>query len=86
MWSHACLCTDLPNTSPLKKAGEACLDMFLPTSEDCSVVKSHFAVLVARVLVRHVPCLQFLQGYVPQLLPQDYAEEMKQASEIVSLT
>ena len=50
------------------------------------MVKSHFAVLVARVLVRHVPCLQFLQGYVPQLLPQDYTEEMKQASEIVSLT
>jgi hypothetical protein len=69
------------NKSP--PPGKSVYDL-LPCASDYQVLKDNFAILVARVLVKHVPYFQDFKGLVPSQIPHQFSSEMAKESEIVS--
>lgn len=56
----------------------------LPSAADHEKLRTDFTHLVSRVLVEHIPCMQFLQPVCLQHIPHQYSKEMAQKSEKVS--
>lgn len=57
----------------------------LPSSMDYQILKEHFAILVARVLVEHIPYFaEDFKGLVENHIPHPYISEMAQKSKVVS--
>ncbi len=57
----------------------------LPCASDYQALKDNFAILVARVLVKHIPYFsQDFKGLVPSQIPHQFSSEMAKESEIVS--
>ena len=81
---HLTLYADLPDEKPVGSFLQADHSLFVPTENDCSLLRKEFLVLVARVLVQYVPCLQIFQDFVPQHILHTFSHEMTKASEIVS--
>lgn len=57
----------------------------LPSAADHEKLRKDFTHLVSRVLVEHLPCMQFLQTVCLQHIPHQYSNEMAQKSEKVSI-
>ncbi|KAJ7393014.1 hypothetical protein OS493_008262 [Desmophyllum pertusum] len=55
----------------------------LPSAADHEKLRKDFTHLVSRVLVEHLPCMQFLQTVCLQHIPHQYSNEMAQKSEKV---
>ena len=60
-------------------------DVFLPTATDYEAVRKELLVLVARVLVQHVPCLRTLQNIVPSHIIHKHSADTAKASITVSV-
>ena len=60
-------------------------DVFLPTATDYEAVRKELSVLVARVLVQHVPCLRTLQNIVPSHIIHKHSADTAKASITVSV-
>ena len=56
----------------------------LPTVADHEKLRRDFTYLVSRVLVEHLPCMQFLQSVCIKHIPHQYSNEMAQKSEKVN--
>ena len=60
-------------------------DVFLPTAGDYEQIRKEFLVLVARVLVQHVPSLRIFQDVVPTHILHKHSTDTAKASTIVSV-
>ena len=57
----------------------------LPTTSDYQMLKENFAILVARVLVDHIPYFkEDFKGLVPRHIQHPFSTEMAKQSEVVS--
>ena len=58
----------------------------LPSTSDYQALKDNFAVLIARILVKHIPYFsQDFKGLVPNHITHQFSSEMAEESEIVSM-
>lgn len=55
----------------------------LPTASDHEKMRREFTYLVSRVLVEHLPCLEFLQPVCIKHIPHQFSKEMAKKSEKV---
>ena len=51
----------------------------------CSVLRSNYVVLTARILVQHLPFLEQFKKCVPRHIEHPYSDAMKKKSKIVSI-
>ena len=71
------------STSP-PPPGRSIYDI-LPTTLDYQVLKENFTILVARILVEHIPYFrEDFKGLVPSHISHPYSSEMAKRSEVVS--
>ena len=61
------------------------LDNLLPSSEDERSVLSHFAVLIARTLVKYMPFFAKFGKEFEKHILHEYTEEMTRKSEVVNI-
>lgn len=61
------------------------LSTWMPSESDCANLREDFIILTARILLRNLPNFQWLSCVVPEVIPHQYAEEMAEKSEIVSI-
>ena len=65
--------------------GKSAYDL-LPSTSDYQTLKDNFAILVAYILVKHIPYFsQDFKGLVPSHIAHQFSSEMSKASEIVSV-
>ena len=57
--------------------------LLLPTAADHENLRKDFTHLVSRVLVEHLPCMEFLQSVCVKHIPHQYNKTMAQKSEKV---
>ena len=55
----------------------------LPSATDHDKLRKDFIHVVSCVIVKHIPCLQFLQQVCPLHIPHKYSREMSNKSEKV---
>ena len=71
------------STSP-PPPGRSVYDI-LPTTLDYQTLKDNFTILVARILVEHIPYFgEDFKGLVPSHISHQYSSEMAKRSEVVS--
>ena len=75
----------LPDNPPQRPC-DVDVHVLLPTADDLFGLKFNLAVLVARVLCKHIPFFKKLGHVVTQHIPHMYSVEMAQRSEVVSRT
>ena len=76
---------DFGKLSDVPPSGEKCLYDILPTTDDYENLKTNFSVLVARVIVEHIPFFsENFCGTAPRHIPHPYSREMSRKSEVVS--
>ena len=74
--------SQLSNTAP--SPGRSVYEI-LPTTSDYQTLKDNFAILVARILTKHIPYFkQDFSGLVVNNIPHKYSSEMANKSEVVS--
>ena len=73
----------LDDSKAIGEVGDLPLSTFLPSSDDCAMLSANFVVLVARILVQHMPFLEAFRKCVPQHIQHEYSEVMKQKSTVV---
>lgn len=74
----------LPDDKPIAMVSSLPLATFLPNVEDCNALHQEFAILVARVLIKHLPCFHGLRQVTPEHIPHEYSQVMADKSETVS--
>ena len=62
------------------------VEKVLPSADDYSSLTSNFAVLVCRILKKHMPFFSTFGSGVERHIPHSYSREMAMKSEVVSLT
>ena len=77
-------CADLPSGAPAGDIKSLSFAAFLPTPEDCSVIRYNYSVLLGRVLVEKLSFFKKFQDCIPKHLVHQHSEEMKKKSEVVS--
>ena len=77
------MCIDLPNEGPIGDIRSTPFDVFLPTKQDCEMLRKDFVVLISRVLVQYVPELKQYADVVPLHIPHEMSSELAKKSEIV---
>ena len=55
----------------------------LPSAADHEKLRRDFTYLVSRVLVEHLPCLEFLQSVCVKHIPHQFSKEMAKKTEKV---
>ncbi|KAK3737425.1 hypothetical protein QZH41_016901 [Actinostola sp. cb2023] len=58
---------------------------FLPSLVDHEKIRRDYTHLVERILVEHLPCMQFLQTVCPLHIPHKYSKEMSQKTQKIPL-
>ena len=58
------------------------LEEFLPSNADVNAIRANLVILVARILVTHIPALGFLSRMVPMHILHRYSNEMATKSEV----
>ena len=71
--------SQLSNTAP--SPGRSIYDI-LPTTSEYQKLKENFAILVAHIIVKHIP--QDFSGLLVKHIPHKYSSEMAKKSEVVS--
>ena len=76
---------DLPNDKPLNDIQTVSFEIFLPTKEDCDMLKRDFIALISRVLVKYLPQLKEFADALPQHIPHEMSAVMSKKSDIVGI-
>ncbi|XP_070581644.1 uncharacterized protein [Ptychodera flava] len=76
---------DLDNTIPLSDYQSVDHTMFLPSDVDCHDLKKEYAVHMARVAVRMLPCFQFLKDVIPKYIQGQYSKALARTSKVIPL-
>lgn len=66
-----------------RRHSQCTYDIFLPTKQDCEMLRKDFVVLISRVLVQYVPELKQYADVVPLHIPHEMSSELEKKSEIV---
>ena len=74
----------LSNSAPIAQVSSLPNSSFLPNLEDCVALRSNYAVLLARELVRSVPFFKQFAEYVPAHIIHQHSNEMSRRSVVVS--
>ena len=78
---------DLTNFSSdihLPDIGSIQLSNFLPSSQDETVLRSNFSILIGRILMKYIPFFEkFGQDCLERHIMHEYSEEMSKKSEVV---
>lgn len=75
----------LSDELPIADVSQLPLSTFLPNVEDCCSLHREFSFLIARVLLKHLPCFKFLQGVIPDHISHQYSHSMAVKSETVRM-
>ena len=75
----------LPNDKPICKLSDLPNGSVLPNAKDHVKNRDNYVVLVQRIMVEHIPALNFLTGAVQKHIPHMYSKEMAQSSTKVIL-
>ena len=76
----------LPDSPSLPDASAIRVEQILPTEEDHKVLLSNFAIMVCRVLKKHMPFFTKFGSGVERHIRHIYYAEMSTKSEVVSST
>jgi len=74
----------LPNDKPIGEVSALPVSVFLPDQEDCRSLRSNYAVLLGRELVRSIPYFKEFTDCIPSHINHKYSREMAQKSVVVS--
>ena len=66
----------LPDIGPINDVDKVQISDVLPSPEDHLAYAKNLKTHIQRILVRRLPCLQFLQGLVVHHIPHPHQEEM----------
>lgn len=75
----------LDNSKPKKPLNEIQLSDLLPVKDVQDTFKRNCAVLVSRVVSKHLKPFQHFQDVVERHIPHQYSKEMNEKSDIVSV-
>lgn len=73
----------LADDRPITEIAKLPLSAFLLNMKDCRCLHREFTILMARVLVKYLPCFLFLQAVVPDHIPHQFSDVMNKKSETV---
>ena len=62
------------------------LSTWMPSEADCADLREDFIILTTRILIKYLPQFEWLSCVVPEAIPHQYAKEMAEKSEIVSIS
>ena len=75
---------NLDNSSPIGNVSTLPLSIFLPSIEDCDVLRNNYVILLAREIVEKVPYFKMFADSVPEHIVHQYTKELSCKSSIVS--
>ena len=76
--------TALNNSTPIGDILTLPMSVFLPTQEECMVVRNNYVILVSRIIVEHLPSFSMCKKCVPNHIPHKYTHAMSEKSLMVS--
>ena len=74
------------HNQPVSLSKDFCAKSLLPSHADMKALQRNLCVLVARILTKHLPEFQSLSKFVPSHISHKYCQQMRQKSEVVSIT
>ena len=77
-------CADLSSDVPVGDVKSLSFAAFLPTPEDCSVIRYNYSVLLGRVLVEKLSFFKKFRDCIPKHIIHEHSLEMKKKSTVVS--
>lgn len=78
-------CSHLDWDKPIGDVGQLPLTAFIPSAEDSALLRSNYAILVARVMMEKMEFFKkHFKNVVPSHIPHQYSELMKMRSSVVS--
>ena len=77
--------SQLPDDPSLPDVSTIKVEQILPTEADHNVMHSNFAILVCRVLKKHMPFFAKFGSGIERHIRHVYSEEMSRKSEVVSI-
>ena len=78
-FSHLC------NSSPQLMHTELSYEDFLLSSDEWKHVRWEYAVLISRVVKKHIPSLAFVSDHFPKLIKGPYSEQLREPNKVVPL-
>lgn len=75
----------LDNDKPIAEVSSLPLSTFLPHMEDCAALRTNYAILLGRELVKSVKFFKSFSDYIPAHITHKYSEEMRSRSVVVGL-
>lgn len=76
------LAPGLSEAAPRRDLLQVSANEFFPSTEESAALTEDFSYHVARILVEHLQCLNFLQGCVADPIPHDHSEEAARKTDI----
>lgn len=77
-------CIDLPYDHLIGDVTSLPVTAFLPSMDDCKVLRSNYATILGRILVKKIPYFSKFKDCVTMHIAHQYSDEMKKPSKVVS--
>lgn len=74
----------LSNDKPIGEVSTLPISTFLPDRDDCRSLRSNYAILLGRELVKSIPYFKDFADCIPIHIKHMYSQEMSQKSVVVS--
>ena len=74
--------TNLSNISPQQQHIELSFKDFLLSPDDWTHVRWEYAVLIGRVVAKHIPALAFVREHFPNLIKGPYSDQLKDPNKV----
>ena len=74
----------LPNESCIQSVESLPLSTFLPDVSDCNALRSNYAILLGRLLVKKLKFFSVFKKCLPDHIPHMYSQQMSEKSVLVS--
>ena len=75
----------LDNDKPIANVSSLPLSTFLPNTDDCAALRTNYAILLGRELVKGLPFFEQYKDYIPAHIKHQHSEAMSMQSIVVSL-
>jgi hypothetical protein len=75
---------NLPSSKPIKRIKDMDNRKCIPDTNDHAQQRENYVNLVERIMVKNIPCMEFLANVVTIHIPHQYSKEMRIKSKTVS--
>ena len=74
----------LPNSTHIRSVLSVPNSVFIPTVEDCLLLRSHLIIICSRILLKYCSFFEKFRDCIEMHIQHDYSSQMSKPSEIVS--